>query len=78
MFEECDCFVHNITCSLEEFNALPDTTELIIIGHGCMLHDKEVSFSRFQNLVTLDVGAYSLMSVEDVVISSNRIQFVFS
>lgn len=68
LFESCDCFVHDVICSEDELNDVANTTELIIIGHNCLNDITEVSFSRFQDLVTLDVGAYSLKNVETLAI----------
>lgn len=68
LFENCDCFVRDIICSEDELNDLSNTTELIIIGHNCLNDITEVSFSRFQDLITLDVGAYSLKNVENLAI----------
>lgn len=58
---------------MEEFNALSDTIEGVVIGNECMKLDESISFSRFQSIKVIAIGFNSLRKLSTLDLSSNLI-----
>lgn len=56
--------------SVDELNNVSSSIEEMVIGNVCLNEMKEISFSRFTELKTLNIGCYSLANVKSVVIES--------
>lgn len=59
-----------VICSVDEFNTVSNSIKELVIGNVCLNEMKEISFSRFMELETLNVGCRSLQKVECVIIES--------
>lgn len=56
--------------SVDEFDAVSNSIKELVIGNLCLNEMKEISFSRFTELKTLNIGCISIANVKSVIIES--------